>query len=78
MIQIISKTKKYVTIKMPINVARKAMLIDDDKQGIHKVFADIKEVEPTAAEKKAISISRKQFERGEFISLDDLIKKYAW
>ena len=64
---------------MPLQYAYDKNILESkkDSRALFDTERKIEEVEPTAAEKKAINISRKQFEKGEFISLDDLIQKYA-
>ena len=78
MIQIISKTKKYVTLRMPIQLAYDRDMLEKEREDIDMVESKMGEVKATLYDKKVIKQAKAEFKRGDFISLSDLRKKYAW
>ena len=85
MVGIISKTKKYVTVRLPLELAyarnilqREPEHMSAEELRIAQREREIEEVEPTASEKKAIKIAKKQFANGDFISMQDYFKKHGW
>lgn len=41
-------------------------------------LSSIKEIIPSLSEKRSIASGRKDFEKGNFISFEDIKKQYAW
>ena len=65
----ISKTKDYLVVKIPLEAAEKGGQIEVSP------VKKFKEFTPTAAERRDLKKARLEFKRGDYLTLDELKRK---
>ena len=75
MIQIISKTKKYVTMRMPIQLAYDRDMLQKEPEDINMIESKMGEVEATSYDKKKIKQAKAEFKKGDYLTLSEFLAK---